>query len=111
MQIGQKIGGIWHGFSGSFQVAQDLIDLGFKLGVGPILLRDNARKLPELVKTLPGSAFVLETDYPDMAESPQSLLQVAQKVAELRDSSLEEAVRMTTQNASWLFGFKELFCE
>ena len=103
--IGQKIGGIWHGFSASLPVAQELVNSGFKIGVGPILLRENARKLPEAVKTLPLSALVLETDLPDMAETPETLVRVAEKIAELRGVSLDEVARVTTGNARQLFGF------
>lgn len=105
LKIGQRIGGIWHGFSASLQVAQELVDLGFIIGVGPILLRKNARKLPDAVKVLPASALVLETDFPDMAEKPEVLLRVAEKIAKLRDSSLGEMARITTANADQLFRF------
>ncbi|MFK5926336.1 MAG: TatD family hydrolase [Desulfuromusa sp.] len=104
LEIGQQIGGIWHGFSASLQVAQELVDLGFKIGVGPILLRENARKLPDALKILPASALVLETDLPDMAEKPEALLKVAERVAELRDCSLEEVARITSGNAVLIFG-------
>ncbi|MCK5913070.1 MAG: TatD family hydrolase [Desulfuromusa sp.] len=105
LAIGKRIGGIWHGFSASISVAEELVELGFKIGVGPILLRKNARKLPDAVKVLPASALVLETDFPDMTEKPEALLRVAEKIAELRDVSLEEVARTTTENARQLFGF------
>ena len=104
LQIGEKIGGIWHGFSGSLPVAQELVALGFKIGVGPILLRENAKKLPEAVKALPLSALVLETDLPDMAERPETLVQIAEKVAALRGISGDEVAQTTTANAWQLFG-------
>jgi len=103
LEIGQKIGGIWHGFSASLPVAEELVELGFKIGVGPILLRSNARKLPNAVKMLPSAALVLETDLPDMAETPETLLQVAEKVALLRGESLAEVAEFTTRNAFQLF--------
>ena len=105
LKIGQKIGGVWHGFSGSLQVAQELVELGFLLGVGPVLLRKNARKLPHAVKLLSASAFVLETDLPYMTETPEALVLVAEKVAELRGVSLDDVARITTENARQLFGF------
>ncbi len=105
LEIGNKVGGIWHGFSGSLQVAQQLVQLGFKIGVGPILLRGNARKLPQAVSTLPASALVLETDLPDMAETPGTLLDVARKVAELRGISVATVAQITTENARGLFKF------
>ncbi|MDX2481516.1 MAG: TatD family hydrolase [Desulfuromusa sp.] len=107
LEVGKKIGGIWHGFSGSLPVAQELAELGFKIGVGPILLRANVRKLPDAVRVLPASALVLETDLPDMAEKPEILLKVAEKVAELRHCSLEETARSTTENVNKLFAFQD----
>ncbi len=105
--IGQRIGGIWHGFSARLPVAEELVELGFKIGVGPILLRSNARKLPNAVKMLPVSALVLETDLPDMADAPETLLQVAEKVALLREESLAEVAEITTRNALQLFHFQD----
>ncbi len=103
LQIGRRVGGIWHGFSGSLQVAEELARLGFKIGVGPILLRKSARKLPQVVINLPAEALVLETDLPDMAERPETLVAVAEKVAELQGSTLEEVARITNENVSSLF--------
>ena len=107
LKVGKRTGGIWHGFSASTQVAEELVELGFKIGVGPILLRGNARKLPSAVKTLPSSALVLETDLPDMAEKPDVLLKIAEKIAELRGWTLEEVAQVTTENASQLFRFQD----
>jgi len=107
LEIGKRIGGIWHAFSASLSVAQELVDLGFKLGIGPILLRENARKLPHAVTALPSASFVLETDFPDMAEKPEVLLQVAEKIAELRGCTVEEVARITTDNAAQLFRFQD----
>ena len=103
LQIGEKVGGIWHGFSGSLQVAEELVALGFNLGVGPILLRENARKLPEAVKVLPASALVLETDFPDMTERLETLVEIAEKIGELRGISFDEVARVTTENTCQLF--------
>lgn len=103
LKIGQKVGGVWHGFSGSVQVAQELVDLGFKVGVGPILLRDSARKLPQAVRELPLKSLVLETDAPDMIERPTGLIDVAGKLAELKGLNLEEVARVTTETAETLF--------
>ena len=106
LQIGQQVGGVWHGFSGSLQVAQQLVQLGFKIGVGPILLRDSARKLPQAVIELPAEALVLETDLPDMAEQPEALVAVAERIAELRGCATAEVARFTTENACGLFGIE-----
>ena len=103
LQIGKKVGGIWHGFSGSLPVAEELVALGFKIGVGPILLRENARKLPEAIKVLPVSALVLETDLPDMTDRPETLVAIAERIGELRGISLAAVARITTENARQLF--------
>lgn len=103
--IGRRVGGIWHGFSGSVEVAHELIHLGFLIGVGPILLRNNARRLPQVVKTIPATALVLETDAPDMATQPGVLLKVAQRMAQLRGWTMAETARITTENALKLFKF------
>jgi len=101
-EVGRLVGGIWHGFSGSLQVAEELVRLGFKIGVGPILLRASARKLPLAVKSLSLESLVLETDLPDMAESPETLIAVAERVAELRGISRIEVAKMTSENAAEL---------
>ena len=100
LEVGRRVGGIWHGFSGSVQVAHELAGLGFKIGVGPILLRASARKLPQAVVVLPDDALVLETDAPDMIAGPEGLLQVAQQLAALKGWSLEDTARITGKNAA-----------
>lgn len=95
----RQIGGILHGFSGSLETARQAMDLGLLIGVGPVLLRENARKLPEVIKAAPADMLVLETDAPDMAKGPEVLLRVAAKVAALRGWTLEETAHITTANA------------
>lgn len=102
--VGRKVGGIWHGFSGSVQTAGELVGLGFKIGVGPILLRQSARKLPEVVGALGAESLVLETDAPDMIDSPAGLIAVATRLAELKGWSLEETAGWMTDNSEALFG-------
>jgi len=107
LKIGQQVGGIWHAFSASLEVAEEVVLLGFKIGVGPTLLRDNAKRLPAAVEVLPPSALVLETDFPDMTENPDDLLGVAKKVAELRGWTLAEVARITTENADRVLHFQD----
>ena len=104
LDIGRRIGGVWHGFSGSLPFARELVDLGFSIGVGPILLRHNARKLVEVVAALPISAMVVETDLPDMAQEPEELVRVVQKIAEFKNLTLGDVAKVTTENALRLFG-------
>ncbi len=59
-------GGIAHAFNGSFQQADQLIKLGFKLGFGGAMTYPRAKHLQSLAKELPIESIVLETDSPDM---------------------------------------------
>jgi len=111
-EFGDRLnGGIWHGFSGSSETAQQIIKLGFALGVGPVLLRENARKLPEALKDIPDDMLVLETDAPDMATEPETLLAVAQRLAVLRGWTEAECVRLTTTNANRILKLGEMIGE
>lgn len=56
-----------HGFSGSYQQAKKLIDLGCYIGVGGVITYQQASKTRETIARLPVDALVLETDAPDMA--------------------------------------------
>lgn len=92
-------GGILHGFSGSSEMARRAVDLGLLIGIGPVLLRPNARKLPAAVQQLPAASLVLETDAPDMATDPRALVKVATRLASLRGWTLSETAGITTRNA------------
>ena len=106
-----QVGGVFHAFSGSAETAHRIIDAGFMLGIGGVVTWPNARRLPEVVRALPATALVLETDAPflapaphrDEANRPAYLALVADKVAELRNWSLERTLRVTTANAKRLF--------
>ena len=62
-------GGIIHAFNGSFQQAEQLIKLGFKLGFGGVITYERAKHVRSLAKKLPIESIVLETDSPDMNPS------------------------------------------
>lgn len=102
-----QVGGIFHAFSGSVETARRIVDAGFLLGIGGVVTWSGARRLPEVVRALPAAALVLETDAPYMTPEPHRgesnrpayLALVASKVAELRSWSLEETLRVTTENA------------
>ncbi len=101
------VGGILHGFSGSVETARQAIEIGLLIGVGPVLLRENARKLPAVVEQLPTDMLVLETDAPDMATGSEVLIDVARKLAELRGWTMEETAKITTANARRLLKLQD----
>jgi len=112
----QRVGGIFHAFSGSLESAQEAIRLNFAIGIGGSLTYANARRGPELLCQLPSEWLVLETDAPDLAPEPHRgevnhpayLPLIAERVAALKGWSLEETARITTANARRILGLKGL---
>jgi len=101
-------GGIVHAFSGSEQQARQYIGLGFKLGFGGSVTYARATKLRHLVKILPLTSLVLETDAPDMPpakypqqrNSPVYLTEILNVIAVLRDESPRQIAHSTSQSAA-----------
>jgi TatD DNase family protein len=102
--------GVFHCFSGSYESAIQIINLGFYLGIGGVLTYKNAG-LQEVIQKIDLSHLVLETDAPYLTPVPHRgkrnessyVNLVAQKLAELKDAPLEEIEKITTQNAFQLF--------
>jgi TatD DNase family protein len=103
--------GIFHCFSGSYELANEIIATGFYLGIGGVLTYKKSG-LPELVSKIPMEAIVLETDAPYLTPVPyrgkrneSSYIRfVASKLAEIKSISVEEVARITTANAQRIFG-------
>lgn len=108
---GKGIVGVMHCFSGSLEIAQELVKMGWFIGVDGPLTFKNAAKLPEIVQKLPLERIVVETDCPYMApvpmrgkrNEPAFVYHVAAKLAQLRGESLEKLARQTTANALELY--------
>jgi TatD DNase family protein len=103
--------GVLHCFSGDLALAQEAIELGFFIGVdGPITYR-NARQLPDIVKALPLDRLLIETDAPFLTPHPHRgkrnepayVRLVAEKIADVKNLSLEKVAQATTANARALF--------
>ncbi len=102
--------GIIHCFSGSLEVAKIYQELGFLLGIGGVVTFKNSN-LPEVVKELPLTSLVLETDSPYLAPVPYRGQQnsskylpiIASKIAQLLNVSLETVAKVTTDNAIDVF--------
>lgn len=106
-----RLRGVFHCFSGTVEQARKIIDLGFHLGIGGVLTFKNAG-LDKVVKDLDLSHLVLETDAPYLAPVPYRgkrnesayLKPVAQKLADIKEMSLDLIEKITTENAKKLFG-------
>ena len=111
-----KVRGVFHCFSGSAEMARELVELGWCVGFTGVLTFQNARKAVEVAKTVPLSHILIETDCPYMAPMPyrgkrcdsRMVALVGQKLAELRGISAQEAARITTENARRLFRIPDL---
>lgn len=102
---------VFHCFSGTLEQAKMILDLGdFKLGIGGVLTFKNGGLEP-VVQGLDLKHFVLETDAPYLApvpfrgkrNAPVYILEVARRMAALKDTSLEEIARITSENAEYIF--------
>jgi TatD DNase family protein len=100
-------GGIAHAFNGSFQQAQNFIDLGFHLGFGGAMTFTRALQIRRLAAELPLASIVLETDAPDIApswihpgrNSPDQLPAIGRMLAELRGVPEDELRSSTAHSA------------
>ena len=102
--------GIFHCFSGSYQEALEIIDMGFYLGIGGVITFKNSN-LGEIIKKIDLKHLVLETDAPYLAphpmrgkrNEPKFLPLIANKIAEIKNTSVELVTEITTQNTNHLF--------
>lgn len=107
----RKLRGVFHCFTGNHEQAQQIIDLGFYLGIGGVLTFKNSG-LDTVIKNVDISYLVLETDAPYLAPVPfrgkrnecSYIKFVAQKLAEIKNITLQEVTEITTVNAEKLFG-------
>lgn len=109
---GAGLKGIFHCFGGSVEEAQEIINAGFLLGIGGVVTYKNAG-LAEVLKEIDIKHLVLETDAPYLAPAPfrgkrneSSYLQhIAKKIAEIKNITLEDVARITTENALTVFSY------
>jgi len=110
-QKDNKLRGILHCFTGNLDQATKAIDLGFYLGIGGVVTYKKSG-LDAIVDQIDLAHLVLETDAPYLAPVPHRgkpnessyLIHIAQKVAEIKNLSLEEVAEITTTNAIKIFG-------
>ena len=106
-----EVTGVFHCYSGSAEMARQLVDLGWYIGFTGVLTFKNARKAIETAESIPLDRIVLETDCPYMAPEPFRgkrnhpgyLYRMAEKLAEIRGVSVEEIHAITTENGKRLY--------
>ncbi len=105
--------GVLHAFSGSVEEALMFVEMGFVIGIAGPVTYPNAEKLREVVRNLPLSSTVIETDSPFLTpqkfrgkrNEPSNVRFVADKMAELHSQLTEEVGRITSDNAKRLFNW------
>lgn len=108
------IGGVVHCFSYSKEIAKEVLDMGFYIGVGGVITFKNAKKLVEVVEMTPLDRIVIETDCPYLAPEPYRgkrnmssyLTYVAEEIAKIKGITYDEVVEATTNNAKALYRIK-----
>ncbi len=111
----EKIGGVMHCYSGSAEMAREVTSMGMYLGFGGTLTFKNAKKVQEAAKITPLSRILLETDCPYLAPEPNRgkrnsslyMHYVAEKLAEIKEITVEEVEETTFENAKRLYGIED----
>ena len=106
---------VFHCYSGSVEMAQELTKLGWYFSFGGAVTFKNARKAPEVVASLPADRILLETDCPYLAPVPfrgrrcdsSMLPYTASAIAAFRGATREEIERLTWENALRFFGIRD----
>ena len=107
----KNVGGILHCYPGSLEAAKPFLDM-YYLGIGGTLTFKNNKKTKELVKELPLEKIVLETDCPYLTpvpfrgkrNEPVYTKYVAEEVARIKEISVEQVIKVTTENAKKIYG-------
>ncbi len=103
-----KLFGIFHCFSGTLKEAEQIREMqNFKLGIGGPLTYKNS-KLPEIIKNIDLQYIVLETDSPFLPpirhrgqrNESAYIVEIAEKIAEIKNISIQEVAKITNEN-SW----------
>ncbi|MBC8014912.1 MAG: TatD family hydrolase [Sporomusaceae bacterium] len=108
------LSGVFHCFSGSLEMAREVIKLGFYISIaGPVTFK-NAAKLPEIVASVPLDRLLIETDCPYLTphphrgkrNEPANVRIVAEQVANLRGIELSALAKATSENVKRIFNIK-----
>ncbi|HCW36436.1 TatD family hydrolase [Mammaliicoccus sciuri] len=106
-----EVGGIMHSFSGSNEIADEILKMNFYISLGGPVTFKNAKQPKEVAQHVPLDRLLVETDAPYLSphpyrgkrNEPARVKLVAEQIAELRGISYEEVCKATTENAERLF--------
>ena len=103
--------GMIHSYSGSYEQAMQLIDLGFYLSFGGAITYSKASRLRQMLSKLPLDALLIETDAPDQPDEkhqgkrnePAYITNVIEQISQLKDIPSQQLIDITARNARLLF--------
>jgi TatD DNase family protein len=108
----EKPAGVIHCFNGTLETARTYLDLGFYISLGAYTGYPSSKAFREVIKQIPLDKLLVETDSPFLPpqrirgerNEPAFVVEAARVLAEIKGASLDEVARITTSNASLLFG-------
>ncbi len=103
--------GVVHCFSGSPEMAREILKIGMYIGIGGVITFKNCKKLPSVTQIVPDDRLLIETDSPYLSPEPyrgktchSGLIPLtAQKIADIRGVSAEKILELTMANTKLLF--------
>lgn len=109
-EVDDRLTGVFHAFTGTVEQANQIIEWGFMMGIGGIVTFKNAG-LDKVVRNIDINHIVLETDAPYLAPVPKRgkrnqsayIRHIAEKIALIKEISIEKVANITTDNAKQLF--------
>ena len=109
-----QVRGVFHCFSGSAEMARELVKLGWMVSFTGVLTYKNARRAVEAAQAVPLERIMIETDSPYMAPVPHRgrrndsgyVRHVCEKLAEIKGISFEECARVTLENGKRFYGIR-----
>ena len=110
----QLTGGVLHCFSENTKSMDRVIDVGFHIGIGGPITYKKSQDLKQVVKVMPADSFLIETDCPWLApqlrrgkrNDPAYITEIATKIAELRQVTIESVGQTSSQNFRKLFSIE-----
>lgn len=109
-----KVGGVFHAYSGSVEMMDEILAHNFYISLGGVVTFKNAKTIKEVAKKVPLNRLLIETDCPYLTPTPYRgkrnepsyVHYVAKEIAHLREISYEDVVNATWENALRLFNLK-----
>lgn len=107
-----EVKGVFHCYSGSPEMAKELVKMGWYLGFTGAITFKNAKKAPEVISVTPNDRMLIETDCPYLAPVPHRgkrndsrlLPYMAEVIARVKGITAEQAAQLTFENGKAFFG-------